>query len=95
MTGRAAIQAENPRELLADSLQLPKDIITGASIVTVTGTHEVFIENYKGILEYTATRILLQAKNCQIAICGCRLSIDYYTNEDMQISGDIVGISYQ
>lgn len=85
---------EKNRELLADSLQLPKDIIAGASIVTVTGRHEIFIENYKGILEYTSERILLQAKNCQIAVCGRCLRIDYYTNEDMQISGDIQGISY-
>ena len=41
------------RELIVESLKLPKDTMLGASIVTVTGNAEAFIENYKGIIEYT------------------------------------------
>ena len=36
---------------IIESLELPKDLIYGAVIVTVTGKNEVLIENYKGILE--------------------------------------------
>ncbi len=38
----------------------------GAAIVTITGNREAFIENYKGILEYTTESIVLQGKNCKI-----------------------------
>ncbi len=82
------------RELLVNSLKLPKDTVLGAPILTITGNRELWMENYRGILEYTATQILLQAKTCQICIEGTRLSIDYYTNEDMKISGCICGIRY-
>ena len=34
-------------------------------------------------MEYTGQMILLQAKTCQVCFEGSRLSIDYYTNEDM------------
>ena len=34
----------------------------GALRVTLTGNSEAWIENYRGILEYTGERILLQAK---------------------------------
>ena len=82
------------KELLINSLKLPKDTVMGASILTITGNREIWIENYKGILEYTPCEILLQAKTCQICIEGKKLSIDYYTNEDMKISGCICSIRY-
>lgn len=84
----------NSKELIVESLKLPKDTMLGASIVTVTGNREAFIENYKGILEYTTESIVLQGKNCKICFEGKRLSIDYYTNEDMKISGSIETVRY-
>ncbi len=77
-----------------ESLKLPKDTMLGASIVTVTGNREAFIQNYKGILEYSTERIALQGKTCRLVFEGRRLSIDYYTNEDMKISGLIDAVRY-
>lgn len=77
-----------------ESLQLPKDIMMGACVVTMTGNQDAWIENYRGILEYTDTVILLQGKTCQICFEGTGLLIDYYTNEDMKISGCIQSVSY-
>ncbi|MCD7724998.1 MAG: YabP/YqfC family sporulation protein [Clostridiales bacterium] len=82
------------RELIVESLKLPKDTMLGAAIVTVTGNREAFIQNYKGILEYNTQTIVLQGKNCKICFEGKRLSIDYYTNEDMKISGNIDAVRY-
>lgn len=82
------------RELIVESLKLPKDTMLGASIVTVTGNREAFVENYKGILEYTTESIVLQGKNAKICFEGKNLSIDYYTNEDMKISGKIDALRY-
>ena len=83
------------KEQVVDSLKLPKDLLLGASIVTLTGNHEAWIENYKGIIEYSDSFVLLQGKTCQICISGKRLSIDYYTNEDMKISGQIESVRYE
>ena len=82
------------KELVVESLKLPKDSLLGASIVTVTGNTDAFVENYKGIIEYTSQMILLQGKTCKIEICGRRLTIVYYTNEDMKISGWIELVRY-
>jgi sporulation protein YqfC len=81
-------------EQFIDALRLPKDVCLGALRVTLTGCGEAWIENYKGILEYTSAKILLQAKTCQVCFEGVRLSIDYYTNEDMKISGCINCVRY-
>ena len=82
------------KELIVESLRLPKDTMLGAAIVTITGNREAFIENYKGILEYTTQTIVLQGKNCKICFEGKQLSIEYYTNEDMKISGMIDTVRY-
>lgn len=82
------------KEIIMESLQLPKDICLGALRVTMTGNKEAWIENYRGILEYTETNILLQAKTCQVCFEGTGLSVDYYTNEDMKISGCISCVKY-
>ncbi len=80
--------------MLVDSLKLPRDICLGAMRVSLTGNREAWIENYRGILEYTDGQILLQGKNCQVCFEGRGLSIDYYTGEDMKISGDISCVKY-
>lgn len=82
------------KEMIVDSLKLPKDICMGALRVTLTGNREAWIENYRGILEYTERMILLQGKTCQVCFEGTGLSIDYYTNEDMKISGCIACVRY-
>lgn len=87
--------AISKKEQVVDSLKLPKDLLLGASIVTLTGNHEAWVENYKGIVEYSDTFVLLQGKTCQICISGKCLSIDYYTNEDMKISGCIECVKYE
>lgn len=87
-------QKEIKKESIIESLRFPKDICLGALKVTMTGNREAWIENYRGILEYTECLILLQAKTCQVCFEGTRLSIDYYTNEDMKISGCISCVRY-
>ena len=79
---------------LTESLRLPKDLMFGAVIVTATGDREVYVENYKGILEYSDEKIKLQTKTCYLTITGRNLVISYYTNDEMKIIGCIQSIRY-
>ncbi len=83
------------REKMVNNLELPKDLMLGAAILTVTGRKEALISNYKGILEYEDSFIRVQTKNCRIRITGAHLAIDYYTNEEMKITGYIDNIQYE
>lgn len=80
---------------MVESLELPKDLMYGAVLLTVTGRRELLVENYRGILEYTTECIRLQAKDCRISISGKALNIQYYTNEEMKINGIIKSILYE
>ena len=79
---------------IVESLELPRDIMYGAVIITAMGRSQVLVENYKGIIEYTREKIRLQTKNCQVTVQGKQLVVEYYTNEEMKITGFIQGISY-
>lgn len=82
-------------EKLVGDLEFPKDLMLGAAIVTVTGRREAVIANYRGILEYEDSQIRIQTKNCRILISGAHLAIDYYTSEEMKITGFIDTIAYE
>lgn len=80
---------------VTDALQLPKDLVLGAVILSVTGQSEAYVENYRGIIEYTNQKIRFQTKTCQVEMQGKNLQIDYYTNDEMKIVGKIDCIRYQ
>lgn len=83
------------REQVIEQLELPRDLLSGDAIVTITGRSSLMIENYRGILDFEDSFIKIQAKNCQILITGSHLAIDYYTNEEMKISGFFQQIQYE
>ena len=83
------------KEGLVESLELPKDLVYGAVLVSITGRQEILIENYRGILEYTQNHISLQTKTCRLVIRGKNLHISYYTNEEMKITGWLDSVLYE
>ena len=53
------------------------------------GDFEVCIENYRGITEYTDSLVRVQTKGGQIRLTGRGLQIEYYTNDEMKVTGKI------
>ena len=82
------------RYRMADAANLPKDVVLGVPILTLTGHYEVNIENYRGILEYTEQLIRINVRNGQIRITAKSLEINYYTTTDMKITGKVEKIEY-
>ncbi len=79
---------------IAQKLNIPEDISQGLPIVTITGKSEIYVENYRGIIEYTPYCIRLQTKECRVTFTGKKLEIVYYTNVDMKIIGELEEICY-
>ena len=82
------------RYRMADAANMPKDVVLGVPIVTLIGQFEVNIENYRGIIEYTDTLIRIKRKHGLIKMMGKNLKIEYYTNDEMKITGHIDKIEY-
>lgn len=88
-------QEHSFKNRIAEASELPKDVVLGQPVVTVLGRTELSIENYRGIIEYTDVIIRIQTKAGQIRITGKNLRVDYYTNDDMKLTGQIEVIEYQ
>ena len=79
---------------ISEKLDLPPDILEGATIVNVYGNRSALVENYKSIIEYSPDQIKLQGKHIKLLIEGKNLEIDRYTLEDCKIRGDIQMVHY-
>ena len=79
---------------VSDAANIPKDVILGVPLVRMVGQEELYIENYRGILEYTDTLIRVQTKIGQIHLFGKKLEIIYYTNDEMKVVGHIESLKY-
>ncbi len=75
------------KEKVSEIAGLPKDVSMGMSIVRIIGHQELYIENYRGILEYTDTCLRILTKLGQIYVTGHKLEIEYYSNDEMKIIG--------
>jgi len=85
---------ESLRNKMADAANMPKDVVLGVPIITMTGRIELNVENYNGIIEYTDIVIRLSTKSGQIKIVGQHLQIEYYTSDEMKVTGQIKTVEY-
>lgn len=83
------------RNKIAEWSEIPKDVALGMPILTATGQTELYLENYRGIAEYTDSFVRVRTKSGQIKVSGRGLKIEYYTGDEMKMSGHIQTIEYQ
>ena len=81
------------RQKILDN-KLPAEAVLKDTLVTVVGSSEVWIENYKALLEYKEGEVLVQADNYLLRVEGDRLVISHYMEEHMMICGNIRNITY-
>ena len=81
-------------QTMATCLGIPREVATGAVVLSSFGNGCLFIENHKGIIEYLPESIKIQARPCKIQITGKDLDIAFYTAEEMKITGKIQEIKY-
>lgn len=86
---------EHAKEAVVSALKLPKDVVMGEVLLSFLGRQAVIIENYRTIILYTDTLVKLQAKTCRVIVHGARLTIEYYTCDEMRISGYIQSVEFE
>lgn len=79
---------------ISEFSELPKDVVLGIPMLTMIGQMELIVENYRGIIEYTDILVRIHTKDGQIRVIGNDLKVDYYTNDEMKITGCIVSVEY-
>lgn len=76
-------------------LGLPKEVISKTPKITITGFEELFIENFKGILEYEDFYARIKTEIGIININGFNLKLNQITDEDILVTGRIDSLDFE
>lgn len=83
------------RQNLADLLELPREIMLNLPRLTVVGNLQCYVENHRGVIEYTAERIRISVNGGEVIVAGEGLVIRYMANEEIAIDGSIESVKYE
>lgn len=81
-------------EHASEKLAIPKDVIAGQAIISMTGNHSVRVSNYRAIEEYSTEEIKLSVGKKSLVINGSHLLIEYFRKEEIKIVGNISNVSF-
>lgn len=82
-------------EFLADALRMPKDVIMDLPRVSICGDREIYIENHKGLMEYTDNEISIKMNDGIIHLKGRELRIIVMEYERMVVNGIFERVEYE
>ena len=76
-------------------LEIPREVASSDIKITVNGFDDIYIENYKNILEYQDILIKINTFEGAITIYGFNLKIEQMTDEDIKVIGKIDAIEFE
>ncbi len=83
------------RENMADFFELPKDLLFNIPRVTLIGSIQLYLENHKGIIEYSSEILRLKIRDGEIVIKGKNLIIKNFFGEEIFVEGNICSLEYR
>lgn len=82
------------RERIAEMTEIPKDFMMNMPRVTILGNREIYVDNYKGLLEYSQELIRLLTTNKIISIKGDGLLITRIVEDAIFVGGNIISVEF-
>jgi len=80
---------------IVNALDLPQDVVLNIPRITLTGKIAVFLENHKGIVEYSERVIRVNTPIGIIVIKGEDLLIKTIIADEITIDGNIKSVEYE
>ncbi|MBE7026294.1 MAG: sporulation protein YqfC [Ruminococcaceae bacterium] len=81
-------------ERMAEIFDLPKDIVLNLPKMTFTGNRELYVENYRGIVEYSESVMRFNAGDYLVTIMGRGLGIKNIATEEITLCGNIKSLEF-
>lgn len=83
------------KQKIKNFLEMPKEVISNVPKITIVGSNEMLIENYKGILEYEEFFVRVNTYIGIINVNGLNLNLNQITEDDIIITGKIDSIDIE
>lgn len=81
-------------ERASASLSIPKDVIAGQAMISLVGNHQVRVNNYRAVEEYSTELVKLSLGKKSLIINGSHLLIEILRKDEIKIVGNILNISF-
>lgn len=82
------------RKLTAQFLDLPKDVVFDIPRMTMIGNMQLYIENHRGVKEFSDRMLKLQLTTGCVEIIGQQLVIRTILTEEVMVEGLIEQVKY-
>ena len=76
-------------------LELPQEVYSNIPKIIITGSDEMIIENFKGILEYEEFFVRINTHIGIVSINGYELNLENMTDDDIKVTGKIESIDIE
>lgn len=79
----------------SEFFELPKELVTSSTKITVIENKRVLIEGYKQVMDYYENYIKVKTNNNEVVIDGKNLDIKEITDSTLIINGVIYSLNYK
>lgn len=80
---------------LADFLELPRDILLDLPRLTLLGNLRLVIENHRGLIQYTPSRLRVCLEKGEVVLDGSDLTIALISPEEIVVEGKLAGVQFR
>lgn len=81
-------------KVVAEFLEIPKDLVLDLPKITIIGRNEVYLENHRGIIEYQPNRLRINLTRGFLEIEGSDLEIKALMADEISINGQVNSVKY-
>lgn len=82
------------RHTLADMLEIPGEVALDLPKIILVGNVQAFIENHRGIVEYTGERVRVTVSYGEVCVRGQGLVIRNILPDEICVEGQIEGLDF-
>lgn len=86
---------QGKKRKLLKALELPEEIASGATKISMVSFEKIRIDNYKSLIEYERDVIRVNTKEKLIKITGEDMELSEVTDESVEITGKIAEVNFE
>lgn len=79
---------------MSDILEIPSDIVMDLPKIVLVGDVQLFIENHRGIIEYTAESVRVSVGDYELEVSGESLLLRNILPDEICLEGRITGVRF-
>lgn len=82
------------KKQLSDFFEIPSDVMLDLPKIVLVGNLQVFIENHRGIVEYSLEKVRIKVGEGEVGITGRNLTLRNIRTDEICVEGQITSLNF-